>query len=385
MSKLQELIDKLCPDGVEYFLVNYVADIKKGTQLNKTELLDEGVYPAYNGGVTYSGFASKFNVSKNTTIISQGGASAGFVQYINTDFWANAHCYYAIPKQNIDAIVKSKYLFYFLKQNQKHLMEHQHGAGIPALNAKKIYDLKIPVPAIEVQEEIVRILDNFTELTAELTARKKQYEYYRNSLLDFSDEMKIEYREIGEYINYIQPTEYIVKSTDYSDAFKIPVLTAGQSFILGYTNENKGVYLSNKNNPIILFDDFTTSNHWVDFNFKVKSSALKILVPNMKKQMNFRYFFYCIQNIKFDKGEHGRKWISIFSKIKIPVPSLPIQNEIVRVLDKFSEYAVDVSGLLPEEIKLRQKQYEYYREKLLTFNDICGNTHTHTHTHILNK
>ena len=117
----------------------------------------------------------------------------------------------------------------------------------------------------------------------------------------------VEYKTLGECLHYEQPTQYIVKSTKYNDAFKTPVLTAGQSLILGYTNEIDGIYHANQNNPVIIFDDFTTGFHWVDFNFKVKSSAMKMLRP--KINVNFRYVYYAMRCIHFCPSTHARHWI----------------------------------------------------------------------------
>jgi len=180
-------MDKLL-DGVEveWKTLGEVAELKKGKQLNKELLSENGLYPAYNGGVSYSGFTDNFNFNENTIIISQGGASAGYVNFITTKFYANAHCYVVLPKKTM---IKNRYLYHFLKLNQEKLTNKQHGAGIPALKPSEVLDIQIPIPPLHVQEEIVRILDTFTELTAELkaelTARKKQYEYYRNKLLTF--------------------------------------------------------------------------------------------------------------------------------------------------------------------------------------------------------
>ena len=173
---------------VEWKPLGEVAKVNKGVQLNKTKLKDEGKYPAYNGGKTYSGWTDDFNVEENTTIISQGGASAGFVNFVTTKFWANAHCYYIIP--NLE-IVNNRYLYQFLKFQEKFFMNSQHGAGIPALAISKLNKHLIPVPPLSVQQEIVRILDKFTQLEAELEAeldcRKRQYEYYRDMLLTFNE------------------------------------------------------------------------------------------------------------------------------------------------------------------------------------------------------
>lgn len=167
---------------------------------------------------------------------------------------------------------------------------------------------------------------------------------------------KVEWKKLECLLDYEQPSKYIVKSTEYADGYDTPVLTAGQTFILGYTNEKDNIYVANKNNPVIIFDDFTAGNHWVDFNFKVKSSAMKMLKP--KEGVNLRYCYHFIQTIKVDTTEHKRLWISKYSQIQIPIPSIETQEKIVKILDNFTDYVT--------ELQARTKQYEYYRNLLLS-------------------
>lgn len=135
--------------------------------------------------------------------------------------------------------------------------------------------------------------------------------------------------ELGDLLSYKQPTDYIVKSTDYDYSYNTPVLTAGKSFIIGYTNEKTGIF---SNLPVIIFDDFTTSSQYVDFPFKVKSSAMKILSCN-NKIANLKYLFYKMQAIQFDSSNHKRYWISEYSKIKLELPTLAEQQRIVNRIE----------------------------------------------------
>ena len=170
--------------------------------------------------------------------------------------------------------------------------------------------------------------------------------------------------KLADILDYEQPSKYIVSSSDYDDNYDIPVLTAGQSFILGYTDEKDGVYKASKNNPTIIFDDFTTGHHWVDFDFKIKSSAMKMLRLKNNKSL-LRYVFHSMALINYVPTEHSRQWISKYSQFEIPLPHIKVQEEIVKILDSFT----NLIDALNEELSLRQKQFEYYREKLLTFDD----------------
>jgi restriction endonuclease S subunit len=141
-------------------------------------------------------------------------------------------------------------------------------------------------------------------------------------------------------LNYKQPTPYIVESTDYNEKFSTPVLTAGKSFIIGYTDEIHGVYT---NLPVIIFDDFTTASKFVNFEFKVKSSAMKILHTN---QVNIKYLYYYMQTIKYNHTTHKRYWISDYSKIKTPLPPLVEQNRIVVAIESAFEKLDSINTIL---------------------------------------
>ena len=173
--------------------------------------------------------------------------------------------------------------------------------------------------------------------------------------------------KLGDVLGYEQPTKYIVKCKEYQDR-GLPVLTAGQTFILGYTDEQDGIFEASKENPVVIFDDFTTSFHWVDFNFKVKSSAMKMLRVQSKKEVSFRFVYYAMKCIKYQTLEHSRQWISKYSQIEIPLPPIEVQNEIVRILDKFTELEAELEA----ELDCRKRQYEYYRDKLLSFENVGG-------------
>ena len=187
------------------------------------------------------------------------------------------------------------------------------------------------------------------------------------NILEEIQNCSVEWKELGEVVDYEQPTKYIVSSKAYTESNEIPVLTAGQSFILGYTNEKDGIYQASKNNPVIIFDDFTTSKQWVDFKFKVKSSAMKMLTikDEFKSEVLLRYVWHYLGTINYKPDQHGRQWIGTYSKFLIPILPLEIQEKIVQILDKFTEYVTELTS----ELTLRQKQYSYFRDYLLNFDE----------------
>ena len=169
--------------------------------------------------------------------------------------------------------------------------------------------------------------------------------------------------ELGDLLLYEQPTAYIVESTKYDEKYKTPVLTAGKTFILGYTEETTGIY---DNLPVIIFDDFTTASQYVNFKFKVKSSAMKILKPNTEL-VNPKYIYYRMQIIQFDSSTHKRYWIQQYSKIKVAVPPLEEQARIVaRIEELFSQLE---SGV--ETLKQTKEQLAVYRQAVLK-EAFCG-------------
>lgn len=181
----------------------------------------------------------------------------------------------------------------------------------------------------------------------------------------------VEFVKLGDILDYEQPTKYIVKCKDYQNE-GMPVLTAGQTFILGYTDETNGIFEASKENPVIIFDDFTTSFHWVDFNFKVKSSAMKMLRVLSEREVLFRFVYYAMKCIKYQSLEHSRQWISKYSQIEIPLPPIEVQTEIVRILDKFTSLEAELEAELKAELDCRKRQYEYYCDKLLSFENVGG-------------
>ena len=187
VNKIEKLIAEICPEGVEVKELAEVATITIGEFVHKNKQNLNSKYPVYNGGISETGFYDEYNNTGNKIIMSARGANAGFVNKILVSYWAGNSCYTITINDNtkIDWI----FIFYFLKKNQGKFIDEQQKGGIPAVSKKQLERFIVPIPPLAIQQEIVKILDTFTtleaELEAELEARKKQYEYYRDKLLTF--------------------------------------------------------------------------------------------------------------------------------------------------------------------------------------------------------
>jgi len=232
------------------------------------------------------------------------------------------------------------------------------GDAVVHISATALSTIKIPIPKKPEQTAIATVLsdtDALIEHLEKLIAKKKaikqgtmqQLLTGKKRLPRFRGEWEV--KKLGELLDYEQPTNYIVKSTEYNDMNNIPVLTAGKSFILGYTDEIFDIF---NNLPVIIFDDFTTASQFVNFPFKVKSSAMKLLKPK-KKECNLRFIFEKMQLIDLTLGDHKRYWISEYQNIEIETPKLEEQTAIATIL---SDIDVEIE-------KLEQKLGKYQQIK----------------------
>lgn len=196
MSKLERLIQQYCPDGVEYVKLDSVANVCRGTRVVKSQLSDKG-YPVYQNCLTPMGYFERSNCNAGITFVICGGA-AGNVGYTDVECWAADDCEFIIGGHQ----VINRYIYYYLMTKQNYLLSKVRKASIPRLSPSIIKDLEIPLPPLPVQEEIVRILDAFTELQAELQKRQQQYNYYRDNLLSvYSDSNTVRILELQQCVS----------------------------------------------------------------------------------------------------------------------------------------------------------------------------------------
>ncbi|WP_180055288.1 restriction endonuclease subunit S [Acinetobacter sp. YH12113] len=261
--------------------------------------------------------------------------------------YINQHTALVRMKNTLD----SKFVAYALsteKYNNKLNSLNDSGAKA-GLNLGTIRSFELTIPSKPEQTQIASFLSVVDEKISQLTQKHQLLSQYKQGMMqklfsqqirfkadDGSDFGEWDYLELNEVLDYEQPTKYIVKSTDYDSSYLTPVLTAGKTFILGYTNETSGIFEGDKEN-VIIFDDFTTAYKFVNFRFKVKSSAMKILKLN-HFQNNIFYIYSVFSLLNLPLGdEHKRRWISEYSKQEIPVPCLEEQTKISNFLSAIDQ------------------------------------------------
>ena len=394
MSKLNDLIAELCPDGVKFKSLSEVAEIRRGVRVVKSQLAEEGKYPVYQNSLTPLGYYDKYNCSPNTAFIISAGA-ASEVGYSFQEFWAADDCLYIEDTLNLS----SRFLYHLLLKNQPLLRSNVRKASVPRLSRTVIENLKIPVPPLEVQREIVRILDSFTELTteliaqfeAELTARKKQYEYYRDLLLTFDETPTqfsqtadsrqqtaggVKFKKLGEVATY--GNERIdaanVDCNSYVGVDNLLPDKQGKTISSYVPNEGRLVRFMAGDILIGNIRPYLKKIWFAEYEGGTNGDVLVIRVT--ADSLSSKFLYYCLSSdkffhyaVQFSKGAkmpRGDK--SATMDFVIPVPSLEEQERIVKILDRFDRLCNDLSEGLPAEIEARKRQYEFYRDKLLSFD-----------------
>lgn len=273
------------------------------------------------------------------------------------------------PKDNK---VNIDYILYFFKSPRgKYLLglASPGGAGRnKTLGQGAFSELKIPLPSLKEQEKISNILSTWDDAISLQNKLIKDKEELKKGLKQklssgeirlkrFNDKWK--FIKFGELLDYIQPTKYLVANKDYDKSYNTPVLTAGKTFILGYTKEEHGIFENDL--PVIIFDDFTTATKFVDFPFKAKSSAMKILKAK-NKDVNIKLVFEMMQMINYISDDHKRYWISEYQELEIKLPSLQEQQKIVEILSTSDKEI----GLLKNEREELKEQKKGLIQNLLT-------------------
>ncbi|GAA7194769.1 restriction endonuclease subunit S [Helicobacter pylori] len=398
MHKIERLLQTLAPEGVEFKKIGEICLIKRGRVIAKKILQENGKYPVYssqtlNNGIL--GFIDTYDFDGEFLTWTTDGAYAGSVFYRKGRFSITNVCGLL---QVIQDNILHKYLYYILQITAP--LHVSSGMGNPKLMSAAMQQITIPIPPLEVQQEIVKILDAFTELNTELNtelkARKKQYQYYQNMLLDFNGinlnhkdakmstktypkRLKtllqtlapkgVEFRKLGEVCDFQKGKSITKKAVTLG---KVPVISGGRQPAYYHNEANRsgetiaisssGVYagyVSYWDIPVFLADSFSVSP-------KQKTLMPKYLFHYLTTQQD-------VIHATKSTGGIPHVYSKDLQNFLIPIPPLEVQQEIVKILDQFSILTTDLLAGIPAEIKARKKQYEYYREKLLTFKPLTPN------------
>ena len=384
MSRLQELLEELCPNGVEYRKLKDVSVMQRGTSLTKANAT-EGEIPVISGGREPAFYCDRCNRDGETITVAGSGAGAGYVQYWNEPIYAN-DCFTVKGIQG----TSTKYLYYFMSNIQDKISDTKKGGGVPHVHISDVENFRLPVPPLEVQCEIVRVLDSFTlltdELTDELTARKKQYEYYRDSLLAFDE--NVPRKSIGEIALDIYRGAGIKRDEVTSEG--IPCVRYGEiytSYDISFTECKSHTSADVVSSPKYFEHGdiiFTITGESVEDIAKsiVYLGHEKCMAGGdtvvLKHELEPRYLSYALSTTDARRQKSAGKVkskvvhssVPALKEIVIPVPSYEEQKRIADILDSFHYLVNDISEGIPAEIEVRKKQYEYYRDKLLSFKDL---------------
>lgn len=385
MSRLNELIQELCPDGVEYETIKETVGVNRGKRLTKSQLSDDGKYEVYHGSKdSILGKYYEYNAPANTVIVINTGGIGG-VKFLDKPFWCSDGSFWLGQSSRIN----NKYLYYYLSGYENYFYSQKRVGGVPTIERRVVEDFKIPIPLLDVQNEIVRILDTFTshaaELQAELQARKEQYEYYRNKLLTFEkDDKNVKWMKLGEIGTFIRGNG--LQKKDFTET-GFPCIHYGQihthyGTFADTTISHTSFVLAEKLRKASYGDLViaTTSEDvdgvckacaWLGKNDVAVSGDAYIY----KHNQNPKYISYLFQTKRFyeykRKASVGTKVVRVsgdsMKNFIFPIPSISEQTRIVSILDKFEALVNDLTEGIPAEIAAVQEQYEYYRNKLLTF------------------
>ncbi|GAA1742536.1 hypothetical protein HF984_08600 [Rothia terrae] len=380
MSKIQDLIDELCPDGIVYKPIEKVAKIKNGRDYKH---LNSGRYPVYGSGGVMT-HVDYFIYDKVSVLIPRKG-SLGNVYYQKDPFWVVDTIFYT---QIDESQIIPKYFYHVLIKAK--LAEYNQAGGVPSLTQKVLNKIKIPVPPLEVQKEIVRILDRFTlleaELEAELEARRKQYAHYRDSLL-FSDKIKYNYLNLSEVgVISTGKTPSKLESSAWSEGINFVTpsdIRNGQKYISSSERTVDKEWVFNKNWKVVKDNSILVTCIGADMGKAVIPTQESVFNQQINSievsdNVDIEYLYYWLVSRREYMLRLGRKNGSTmpilnktnFSKIVVNLPELWLQRKISKQISVFDALVNDISSGLPAEIAARRKQYEYYRDQLLTFKEL---------------
>lgn len=375
MSRIDELIEEYCPDGVSYVEMGKVVTFLNGRAYKQSELLDAGKYKVLRVGNFHTNdkwYYSDLELDENK-YCDDGDLLYTWAATLGPEIWSGEKVifHYHIWKLIFDETVLNKrFLYHFLKMDVDTISKSLTKSTMPHVSMSSMKKRLVPVPPLEVQREIVCVLDSFTlltaELTAELTARQKQYEYYRNSLLSKDESVSMRTIESLCKVSAGGDAPKDTMSKDKTAEYTIPIISngVGENALYGYTNQAKIV------EPAVTVAARGTIGYaeYRDYPY-FPIIRLLSLIPNDTEVLDTKFLYYCLQGKEYNVPTTGIPQLTapMVKQVEIPLPDMSVQRKIVEVLDNFEKICTDLNIGLPAEINARQKQYEFYRDQLLTF------------------
>lgn len=366
MSMIREMIERLCPEGAEWKKLAEVTKTFKGTYITKKESR-EGSIPVVLGGQEPAYYIDVSNHEGEIVVVSRSGASAGFVSYWNEPVFITDGFGFEVDS----SVLSYRYLYYALKRIEASLQKMKRGAGVPHVSHKDLVLVEIPVPPIEVQEEIVKVLDSFTELdvilNAELAARKKQFLWVQQQC--FSNKTFMFNRRLEDCCVLAKGATPIQKAIPGEYPLVVTTATRRTSSTYQFTEPSVCIPLvSSRGHGVASLN----SVYYQEGKFAL-GNILCGVTPKDQKDLNAKYLYYYL-NYKKDSlivplmkgGANVSLTVDTLKKIVVSYPSIEEQNRVVSMLELFDAFFDEGKGL-PAEIKARQQQYEFYRDQLLTF------------------
>ncbi len=365
MSRIEKLISELCPNGVEYKKLGLVTEMKRGKSVTRKDL-KKGTIPVISGGKEPAFYCDRSNRDGEIITVAGSGAGAGYVQYWNTPVFVND----AFSVEGNDKLL-TKYIFYYLCNIQNKIYATKKGGGVPHVHISNIENFLIPVPPLEIQHEIICILDKYSASVAELrqmlekelNLRRKQYSYYCDMLIKPEKNADSVYlKDIATVLRGIRVVKKQLETTG-----NIPVYQNSMT-PLGYYEKSNC-----KSNTVFVIGagsageiGFSSVEFWAADDCYYFICSEKILDKFLYYSLLCQYNFLKSQVRKASIPRLAR---SAIENLKIYLPSIKEQERIVNILDRFDTFCNDLTSRLTAEINARQKQYEYYRNKLLTFKE----------------
>lgn len=379
MSRIDDMIRQMCPDGVDYQELGRVAVLRRGTAITKKDV-EEGDIPVIAGGTKPAYFVATSNRSGVTIVVAGSGAYAGHVSYWDIPIFVSD----AFSIQCSEDVLIPRFCYHFLKSKQEVIHALKRGGGVPHVYSKDVAKILVPVVPVEIQQEIVRVLDQFTQLEAELEARRDQYAYALQEFLSFDSSVpRAPISSLclasfsGGTPKVTNPSYYggdipwlRTQEVNYRDIFKTVICITRD----GLENSSARIVPAGSVVVAISGAGVTRGRAAITRIELATNQHCCALIPHPDRLVSEYLYYWIVRSYgalrKLGRGNRSDLTVGLVKGFEIPVPPVSVQNRVASQLGRFDALVNDLSSGLPAEIAARRKQYEHYRDRLLTFPEM---------------